>query len=98
MTIVVVSIMFLILLSLVLAFTESGKGFSFLQLVFNNVSAAGTVGLNSGTIGDMTRWGHLILVVSMLIGKTGPSTLSLFMIQQREHDLYRYAQERVTIG
>jgi len=98
LAIVVISILFVILLSLILAFTESGKEFSFLQLVFNNVSAAGTVGLSSGNIGDMTRWGHLILVASMLIGKTGPPTLSLFIIQQRERDLYRYAQERVTIG
>ena len=97
-TIIAVGAIFVLLLSLMLAFTESGKGFPFLYLVFDNVSGAGTVGLSTGVTGQMTRWGHLILIISMLVGKTGPSTLSLFMDQRGERDLYRYGQEKVTIG
>ena len=98
MTIGVIAVMFVMLLSMMLSFSESDKGFSFLHLVFDNVSGAGTVGLSTGVTEEMTHWGHLILIATMFIGKTGPSTLSLFMVQRAGRDLYRYPQENVTIG
>jgi hypothetical protein len=34
----------------------------------------------------------------MFVGRVGTLTLGLMMIQRGESDLYRYAQERITIG
>jgi hypothetical protein len=34
----------------------------------------------------------------MFLGRVGPFTLGLMMVERGENDLYRYAQERVTIA
>ena len=100
MSIAVVAIVFVFLVGLMLTFAESGseKPFAFLDLLFESVSAAGTVGLSTGLTAELSRWGHLILIASMFLGRIGPLTLALYMAQRGEGDLYRYARERVTIG
>ena len=98
MTLAAVATGFVFLAALLLAFTESESGFTFLDLFFETVSAAGTVGLSTGLTGDLSRWGQLVLIASMFVGRVGPLTLALFMGQRGDGDLYRYPQERVTIG
>jgi trk system potassium uptake protein TrkH len=78
--------------------TAVETGFDFIDLLFESVSAFGTVGLSTGLTGDLSRWGQLILVVAMFVGRVGPLGLGLAMAQYSESDNYRYAQERVTIG
>ncbi len=83
---------------LALTFTERGSGLAFIDLLFESVSAFGTVGLSTGLTADLSRWGHVILIIAMFVGRVGTLTLGLMMIQRGESDLYRYAQERITIG
>ena len=97
-TIVVLGVGLVFVTSLMLAFTESGLGIPFTNILFDNVSGAGTVGLSTGATDSMSGWGQLVLVGSMFIGKMGPPTLSLYMVRQREHGLYQFARERVTLG
>ena len=80
------------------ALTFSEEGFDFIDLLFESVSAFGTVGLTTGMTPDVSSWGRLILIAAMFIGRIGPLTLVLAMAQHAEGDLYRYAEERVTIG
>ena len=42
--------------------------------------------------------GQLIITATMFVGKLGPLLIGVTMSQGSENDLYRYAQERVTIG
>ena len=98
MTIGAVATAFAFSMALLLIFSESGKDFAFIDLLFESVSAFGTVGLTTGLTPDLMRWGHLILVATMFLGRLGPLSLALTMVQRANGDLYRYAQERVTIG
>ena len=100
MSIGAVAIAFVFLVGLMLTFAESTAGgqFAFIDLLFESVSAAGTVGLSTGLTADLSKWGHIILISSMFLGRVGPLTLALYMAQSWDRDLYRYAQERVTIG
>jgi trk system potassium uptake protein TrkH len=98
MTIGVIATAFVFLVAFMLAFSEAERGLAFNDLLFESVSAFGTVGLSTGLTADLSRWGHLILIATMFIGRIGPLTLALAMIQRGNGDLYRYAQERVTIG
>ena len=91
-----VSTAFVFLIALLLNFSE--KEFQFIDLFFEGVSAAGTVGLSTGLTPLISSWGHLILITAMFVGRIGPVTLGLAMAQRLEMDTYRYAQERVTIG
>lgn len=78
--------------------TAVETGFDFIDLLFETVSAFGTVGLSTGLTGDLSRWGQLIIAIVMFVGRVGPLGLGLAMSQYSEGDNYRYAQERVTIG
>ena len=100
MSIGVVAIAFVFLVGLMLTFAEStSEGqFAFIDLLFESVSAAGTVGLSTGLTSELSRWGHVILIASMFLGRIGPLTLALAMFQSAEGDLYRFPQERVTLG
>ena len=96
--IVTVAISLVFLVALMLTFAETAKEFAFIDLLFESVSAFGTVGLSTGLTPELSRWGHTILIASMFVGRIGPITLALAMMQSDEGDLYRFAQERVTIG
>ena len=100
MTIGAVATAFVFLVALMLTFAESAsaKPVDVIDLLFESVSAAGTVGQSTGLTGDLSRWGHLILIASMFLGRIGPLTLALYMAQSGETDTYRFAQERVTLG
>jgi trk system potassium uptake protein TrkH len=91
-----VSIAFVFMTALMLTFSEGGG--DFIALLFESVSAFGTVGLSTGVTPDLSYWGHLILIVAMFVGRLGPLTVGLAMARRRERDLYRFAQEQVTIG
>ena len=87
-------------MALILTFsqTASGNQIAFIDLLVESVSAAGTVGLSTGLTSDLSKWGHIILIVTMYLGRIGPLMLGLYMAESNERDLYRYAQERAVIG
>ena len=96
MVIGAVATVFVFVMALLLTYTEAP--FQFIDLLFESMSAFGTVGLSTGLTSDLSDWGQLILIITMFIGRLGPLTLGLAMLRQSEGDIFRYAQERVTIG
>ena len=91
-----VSTAFVFLVALTLTFSE--EGFDFIDLFFETVSAFGTVGLSTGLTSELSSWGQIVLIFAMFVGRLGPLAIGLAMAQRAERDLYRYAQEQVTIG
>ena len=87
---------FIFVVAFLMAFSE--PDFPFVQLLFESVSAFGTVGMTSGKTGVLSNWGQLIIAITMFVGRIGPLTLALFLVSRERRDVYRYAQERVTIG
>ena len=83
---------------LALLLTLSEGDFPFIDVLFESVSAFGTVGLSTGLTPDFSGWGHFILVLTMFAGRVGPLTVVLALAVSAERDVYRYARERVTIG
>lgn len=73
------------------------QGFAFEKTLFEATSAFGTVGLSLGITGDLDRTGKLIVMVLMLVGRTGPLTMALLF---RRHDPMpvRYPEEEVMVG
>ena len=72
--------------------------FTFDALLFDTVSAFGTVGLSSGAVPLLTAAGKLIIIACMFIGRVGPLTLALFIGMKEERELIRYPEEDVIIG
>lgn len=94
-TVTVLGVVLIIIVMPVLILTDPEV--PFLNLLFDTVSAFGTVGFSTGIVPEMSVAGKVILMIVMLIGRLGPLTLALALAPQ-EQTVYRYVQERVTIG
>jgi len=72
---------------------------SFLSIVYEVVSATGTVGLTLGVTPELSTMGKLAITVAMFIGRIGPLTMVL-AIGQRHHQegKFDYPDGRIMIG
>ena len=83
--------------ALLLAFIETE--FSFLDLLFEAVSAFGTVGFSTGITGDLSTPSHILLVVTMFIGRVVPPMAIVIALSRPDQpDAYRYTKEGVLMG
>ncbi len=89
-----VSIMITWLAIFVLSLTEKAD---MLDIVFETVSALGTVGLSRGLTGELSTFGELIIIFMMYMGRLGPLTLAYFLATPRQKKL-RYAETKLAIG
>lgn len=69
----------------------------FLEILFEMVSAFGTVGLSTGLTAGLTMTGKLIVTVMMFMGRLGPLTIVL-AISRRKKARYYYAEENIMVG
>jgi len=71
------SAIFVILMALLLGIGPTTTGeptrtsFNFLEKLFTCMSAFGTVGLDLGVTAQLNRWGQLVLMVGMFVGRLG---------------------------
>jgi trk system potassium uptake protein TrkH len=70
----------------------------FIQLLFESVSAFGTVGLSTGITHTLTPLGKIIIILLMYVGRVGPLTIALAAGRRREKGRFRYAEENVMVG
>jgi trk system potassium uptake protein TrkH len=71
---------------------------SFVALMFEAVSAFGTVGLSTGITASLSGAGKLVLAALMYVGRVGPLTLVLAVGPRQERGRVRYAEENVMVG
>jgi trk system potassium uptake protein TrkH len=86
------------LISVVVFLLTITEGFKFIDLLFETVSAFGTVGLSTGVTPALTAAGRIIITITMFVGRLGPLTLMLALIQRQYPATYRYPEETVRIG
>ena len=67
-------------------------------VLFEVVSAFGTVGLSTGITADVGTAGHLVLAVLMFVGRLGPITLVSALALRERRILYELPKERPAIG
>ena len=70
----------------------------FEQVLFEAVSAFGTVGLSTGITGDLPTAGRLIVIVLMFVGRLGPVTLVSALALRERTRRYQLPEERPVIG
>ena len=70
----------------------------FRDVLFEVVSAFGTVGLSTGITAELNDLGRVTLVVLMFLGRTGPYTLAVALALRERQRLYRFPEERPIIG
>ena len=81
--------------AVVLTTTESPP---FINLLFEVVSAFGTVGLSTGVTPVLTPIGRILIVLLMFIGRLGPLTLMVALTLRQRDVKFRYPVEEIRIG
>lgn len=71
--------------------------FSFLQLLFESVSAFGTVGLSTGITPNLSVIGKLIIILTMFVGRLGAITVITIGVY-KEPKTAEYTSEEISIG
>lgn len=71
----------------------------FFNLMFDTVSALGTVGATTGIVPELELGSQAIFMSAMFVGRLGPLLLALSLApREDEVEAYRFAQEQVRIG
>ncbi|MBF0585659.1 ATPase [Prosthecochloris sp. N3] len=91
---VILSVFYIAFALFILLITEQ---FPFEELLFEVVSAVGTVGLSTGITSGLSQTGKLVIIVSMFIGRIGMLSVLGAVIRQRSFGRYAYTRENVMI-
>ncbi len=97
---IVISFISIIYINVVLLFLiEAEKNTPFIDLLFEVVSAFGTVGLSRNLtplLKDSSKW---LLILTMFLGRVGPLTMAMAMTGRIiKKEKFRYPEENVLIG
>jgi trk system potassium uptake protein TrkH len=107
LTLFLISLILIISMIGILSFSERNiiNEVGILSIVFEEVSAFGTVGLSMGSFTnpslslshDFTVLGKLIIIITMLAGRIGPLTL-VATVLKRKSESFQYPLAKVQIG
>lgn len=68
------------------------------QVIFEVISAFGTVGLSTGITGNLPPSGQLVLIALMYVGRVGTITLATSLALGERRMPYRYPEEHPIVG
>ncbi|NLF29489.1 MAG: hypothetical protein GX591_01225 [Planctomycetes bacterium] len=96
-------VLFILFLALVVATTlllaaAQGPRSSLADVLFEAISACGTVGLTLGETARLDWEGKLILAAAMYAGRVGPLTLLMSLMKGTGPARYRYPSETLVVG
>jgi len=90
------SISLIFISTFILSITEPDK--DFISLLFEEISAFGTVGLSTGITSSLSFSGKFIIILTMYIGRIGTLTLALAITKRIVYTKYRYSEINVLVG
>ncbi len=91
----IISLLVIVGITLGLSITEE---FSFIKVLFETVSAYGTVGLSTGITGELSTLGKMMISSLMFAGRVGPLTLAVALGGEPRPDKVKYPEEKILIG
>lgn len=100
-TVLFLGIGLIVLVTMLLLIIEKKE---LIRILFEVVSAFGTVGLSAAKgislslSSTFSAAGKLLIIITMFVGRLGPLTLGVAVIQAEDKTRYKYAEERVLIG
>ena len=87
----------LLVVSVTLVMTAFEKA-SFLQILFEVVSAFGTVGLSTGITASLTTVGKVMIILTMLAGRLGPLAMGFALVGRPEPSRVSYPCGELYVG
>ncbi|WP_378955865.1 TrkH family potassium uptake protein [Pelosinus sp. sgz500959] len=85
----------IIFVTMMMSITENA---SFLRILFEVVSAFGTVGLTTGITQTLTEYGKIWIIIMMFAGRVGPVTLALALALRTRKGTVQYPEGKIIIG
>jgi trk system potassium uptake protein TrkH len=92
--------LFLLLTGIILLLSVE-TGLSFQQILFEAVSAFGTVGLSMGITSQLSILGRIIIIITMFIGRLGPLTIAYAITERQKSQtkkLYELPEGKILVG
>ena len=79
---------------------DMAEKFSFINMLFEAVSAFGTVGLSTGVTPHLSDASKIALILTMFAGRVGPLTLALALAQNpnKSRANIRYPEDKLMVG
>lgn len=92
-----VGICLVTVVSLILTISEEA---TFLDLLFETTSAFGTVGLTRGVTPSLSKFGRVLIILTMYSGRVGPLTMAFAFAKKQKSKLnnYRYSEGNLFVG
>ncbi len=88
--------------TIILTITEKGIGidFGFIDVLYEVVSALGTVGLTTGVTPSLSFIGKVVIILCMFIGRLGPITIVLGLTFGKldKKNVIHYPEEKIIVG
>ena len=83
--------------SLWITIIEQGK-FLYLDILYEIVSAFGTVGITRGITADLSSLSKFILIILMYLGRVGAATLGVSILDTHRKKHTRYSEGKIIVG
>lgn len=102
LTIVMMELTIIVSATMLLTFTErfGGATYEFMDLLFEAVSAVGTVGSSLSLTPNLTIAGRIIIIILMFIGRLGPITIAMALTEKSNNSVNKieYPEENLLVG
>jgi len=91
-----IAMILVLTVTIVLTITEPDK--LFINLLYEATSAFATVGLTTGVTQDIETTSKIILIITMYLGRVGPLTVILALVNLKKNNRIRYPEAKILIG
>lgn len=83
--------------SLLITINEQGK-FLYLDILYEIVSAFGTVGISRGITANLSSLSKIVLIILMYLGRVGAATLGIGILNRKTKKHTRYSEGKIIVG
>jgi trk system potassium uptake protein len=90
------SLMLVILATVLISLSD--QQFEFLQVLFEVMSAFGTVGLSTGITAKLSTFAELVIIATMYLGRVGVLLLISAVLGDPKHSVVHYPEENLYVG
>lgn len=92
----ILSVLWINVITFLMCLTEAGQ--DFLAVLFEVVSAFGTVGLSVGLTAHLSVLGQILIILTMYIGRVGILAAGLAFSHQQRLTLVKYPEDNLMVG
>lgn len=91
----ITSLIFIVVALFILLLSEE---FTFIQILFEIISALGTVGLSLGITPYLSSVGKIVIISLMLIGRIGPLAIGFSLLGKQKEISFKYPKADIFVG